>query len=83
MKGKLNILELNNIEEKEIKNYLSLNKKNEKKKREESIKNQKNLKEIKKKEIFFEKLNINELMNLRDELIGERTFISKKFIKYQ
>ena len=81
LKGKLNRLELNKIEEKEIKNYLSSNKKERKEKREESIKKQKNLKEIKQKETFFEKLNINELMNLRDELIGERTFITNEFYK--
>jgi len=34
-----------------------------------------------KKEKKREESNINELMNLRDELIGERTFISNKFYK--
>ena len=80
LKGQLNKLELNKIEEKEIKQYLSSNKKERKIKREESIEKQ-NLKEIKKKETFFEKLNIDELMNLRDELIGERTFMTNEFYK--
>ena len=80
LKGKLNKLELNTIEEKEIKQYLSSNKKERKMKREGSIEKQ-NLKEIKKKETFFEKLNIEELMNLRDELIGERTFMTNEFYK--
>ena len=80
LKGKLNKLELNTIEEKEIKQYLSSNKKERKMKREGSIEKQ-NLKEIKKKETFFEKLNIEELMNFRDELIGERTFMTNEFYK--
>lgn len=80
LKGKLNKLELNTIEEKEIKEYLSSNKKERKIKREGSIE-KKSLKETKKKETFFEKLNIEELMNLRDELIGERTFMTNEFYK--
>ena len=79
-KGKLSKLELNTIEEKEIMQYLSSNKKERKIKREESIEKQKS-KEVKKKETFFEKLTIDELMNLRDELIGERTFITNEFYK--
>ena len=90
LKGKLNKLELNKIEEKEIKNYLSSNKKEKKnidnyKDVEEKRKNNNNIngnintqnKQIK----FFEKLNINELMNLRDELVGERNFITNEFYK--
>ena len=79
-KGKLSKLELNTIEEKEIMQYLSSNKKERKIKREESIEKQKS-KEVKKKETFFEKLTIDELKNLRDELIGERTFITNEFYK--
>ena len=90
LKGKLNKLELNKIEEKEIKNYLSSNKKEKKnidnyKDVEEKRKNNNNIngnintqnKQIK----FFEKLDINELMNLRDELVGERNFITNEFYK--
>ena len=80
MKGQLNKLELNDIEEKEIKKFLSSNKK-EKKEKEELYKEQSNKKENKKKETFFEKLSIEELMNLRDELIGERATLTNEFYK--
>ena len=86
LKGKLNKLELNNIEEKEIKDYLSSSKKEKKEineNKEEKIKNnQINTQDKKDKKVkFFEKLNINELMDLRDELVGERNFITNEFYK--
>ena len=80
LKGQLNKLELNDIEEKEIKKFLSSNKK-EKKEKEELYKEQSNKKENKKKETFFEKLSIEELMNLRDKLIGERATLTNEFYK--
>ena len=80
LKGQLNKLELNDIEEKEIKKFISSNKK-ERKEKEDLYKEQSNKKEVKKKETFFEKLSIEELMNLRDELIGERTSLTNEFYK--
>ena len=85
LKGKLNKLELNKIEEKEIKNYLSSNKKErrekEKEKEKEEIINEKSNIREKQKQKYFEELNINDLMNIRDELIGERNFINNEFYK--
>ena len=80
LKGQLNKLELNKIEEKEIKNYLSSNKK-ERKEKEEIIKEKNNIQEKNQKQKYFEELNIDELMNLRDDLIGERNFINNEFYK--
>ena len=80
LKGQLNKLELNDIEEKQIKKFISSNKK-ERKEKEDLYKEQSNKKEVKKKETFFEKLSIEELMNLRDELIGERTSLTNEFYK--
>ena len=85
MKGQLNKLELNNIEEKEIKKYISSNKKERKEKEKEReeilIKENEEIKEKNKQQKYFEQLNIDELMNIRDELIGERNRINNEFYK--
>ena len=82
LRGQLNKLELNKIEEKEIKDYLNSNKKERKEKeKEEIIKEKNDIQEKNQKQKYFEELNIDELMNLRDGLIGERNFINNEFYK--
>ena len=82
IKGQLNKLELNNIDDEEIKKFL-INNKKEKKEKEQISKEQKYNEEENnnKTEKFFEKLNIEELMDRRDELIGERNYLTNEFYK--
>ena len=79
IKGQLSKLELNNINDEEIKKYLIGNKKEKKEISKEQKYNEEE--NNNKTEKFFEKLNIEELMDRRDELIGERNYLTNEFYK--